>query len=149
MHWQKNIANKMKHIFMDTNVVIDFLADRKPFSMDAARIFDLGVTGKIKVYISAVSYNNIYYVLRQSLSHPVTLKLLNELADITEIVDVTDNVIRQSLKTDFKDYEDAIQYYSALSISATNFIVTRNTKDFKKSTLPVLTPAEALKALEE
>ncbi|GAA3978286.1 type II toxin-antitoxin system VapC family toxin [Mucilaginibacter dorajii] len=139
----------MKHVFMDTNVVIDFLADRKPFSMDAARIFDLGVIGKIKIYISAVSYNNIYYVLRQSLSHPVTLQLLNELADMTEIVDVTDNVIRQSLKTDFKDYEDAIQYYCALSISATNFIVTRNTKDFKKSTLPVLTPAEALKALEE
>src|SRR4051794_23149118 len=129
----------MKHVFMDTTVMIDFLADRKPFSMDAARIFDLGVIGKIKIYISAVFYNNIYYVLRQSLSHPVTLKLLNELADMTEIVDVTDNVIRQSLKTDFKDYEDAIQYYCALSISATNFIVTRNTKDFKKSTLPVLT----------
>jgi len=134
----------MKHIFMDTNVVIDFLADRQPFSLDAARLFNMSVEGKIKIYISAVSYNNIYYVLRQSLTNNATIKLLESLADMTEITDVNDKVIRQSLKTDFKDYEDAIQYYSALTIPTVNFIVTRNTKDFKKSSLPVLTSIEAL-----
>jgi predicted nucleic acid-binding protein len=137
----------MKHIFMDTNVVIDFLANRQPFSLDAARLFTMSVEGKIKIYISAVSYNNIYYVLRQSLTNMSTIKLLAELADITEITDVTDVIIRESLKTEFKDYEDAIQYYSALSIPLIDFIVTRNTKDFKKSSLPILTPAEALVSL--
>lgn len=76
-----------------------------------------------------------------------TLKLLEELAAITEIADITDSVIRQSLKTDFKDYEDAIQYYTALSIPHLDFIVTRNTKDFKKSKLAVLNPTEALASL--
>nr|WP_152541971.1 hypothetical protein [Pedobacter sp. V48] len=66
---------------------------------------------------------------------------------MTEITDVTAVVIRQSLKTDFKDYEDAIQYHSALSIPDLDFIVTRNTKDFKKSKLAVLTPTEALASL--
>jgi predicted nucleic acid-binding protein len=134
----------MKHIFMDTNVVIDFLADRQPFSLHAARLFDFAVDEKVKIYISAVSYNNIYYVLRQSLTNNATIKLLEELAEMTEIVDVTKAIIKQSLKTDFKDYEDAIQYYCALSLSKIDFIVTRNTKDFKKSTLPVLTPVEAI-----
>jgi predicted nucleic acid-binding protein len=129
---------------MDTNVVIDFLADRQPFSLDAARLFNMSVEGRIKIYISAVSYNNIYYVLRQSLTNNATIKLLESLADMTEITDVNDKVIRQSLKTDFKDYEDAIQYYSALTIPTVNFIVTRNTKDFKKSSLPVLTSIEAI-----
>jgi predicted nucleic acid-binding protein len=129
---------------MDTNVVIDFLANRQPFSLDAARLFNMSVEGKIKIYISAVSYNNIYYVLRQSLTNNATIKLLENLADMTEITDVTGKVIQQSLKTDFKDYEDAIQYYSALSIPNVDFIVTRNTKDFKKSNLPVLTSAEAI-----
>jgi predicted nucleic acid-binding protein len=138
----------MKHIFMDTNVVIDFLANRQPFSLDAARLFDLAVDGKIIIYISAVSYNNIYYILRQSLTNNAAIKLLEELAEITEITDVTNAIIRQSLKTDFKDYEDAIQYYCALSIPKIDFIVTRNTKDFKKSTLPVLTPNEAISSLE-
>jgi predicted nucleic acid-binding protein len=125
-------------------VVIDFLADRQPFSLHAARLFDLAVDGKVRIYISAVSYNNIYYILRQSLTSNATLKLLEELAEMTEIADVTRAIIKQSLKTDFKDYEDAIQYYCALSIPGIDFIVTRDTKDFKKSTLPVLTPGEAI-----
>lgn len=69
------------------------------------------------------------------------MRLLQELADITEIIDVTALIIRQSLKTDFKD---AIQYHSALSIPNLDFIVTRNTKDFRKSKFAVLTPTEAL-----
>lgn len=133
----------MKHIFMDTNVVIDFLANRQPFSADAARLFNSAINNKVKIYISAVSYNNIYYILRQSLSGNATMKLLTELANMTDIADVTDHIIRQSLKTDFKDYEDAIQYYCALSIPQVEIIVTRNVKDYKKSTLAVLTPAEA------
>jgi predicted nucleic acid-binding protein len=137
----------MKHIFLDTNVVIDFLADRQPFSLQAARLFDLTIDGKVKIYISAVSYNNIYYVLRQSLSNSTTIKLLAELAEMTEITDVTNIIIRQSLKTDFKDYEDAIQYYCAISIPQIDFIVTRNAKDFKKSILPILSPAEAMVSL--
>lgn len=134
----------MKQVFMDTNIVIDFLANRQPFAMDAARLFDLAVSGKARIFIAAVSYNNIYYILRQSLPANTTLRLLEELADMTEITDVTAAVIRQSLKTDFKDYEDAIQYHCALSIPGLDFIVTRNTKDFKKSKLAVLTPTEAL-----
>ena len=137
----------MKHIFLDTNVVIDFLADRRPFSIDAAQLFDLAIEEKIRIYISAVSYNNIYYILRRSLTSNATIKLLDDLASMTEIADVTDVVIRKSLKTDFKDYEDAIQYYCALNIPEIELIVTRNTKDFKKSTIAVLTPAEAIISL--
>ena len=129
---------------MDTNVVIDFLADRQPFSLDAARLFDLAIEAKVKIFISAVSYNNIYYILRQSLTNHGTIRLLEDLAEMTEITDVTDAIIRQSLKSDFKDYEDAIQYYCALSIPQIDFIVTRNTRDYKKSVLSVFTPKEAI-----
>jgi predicted nucleic acid-binding protein len=138
----------MKNIFLDTNVVIDFLADRKPFSMLVARIFNHSLQGKVKVYISAVSYNNIYYILRQSLTSNETIKLLDGLCEMSEIADVTKAIIKTSLKTDFKDFEDAIQYNCALSIHKIDFIVTRDTKDFKKSSLPVLTPEEAISSLE-
>ena len=138
----------MKNIFLDTNVVIDFLADRKPFSLDAAKLFNLSVLGKVKIYISAVSYNNIYYILRQSLSNSETIKLLDELSEMAEIADVTKSVIKKSLKTDFKDFEDAIQYYCALSLNKIDFIVTRDTKDFKKSSLSIMTAAEAVGYLD-
>jgi hypothetical protein len=62
------------------------------------------------------------------------LQMLNELAALTEIIDTTGAIIRQSLKTDFKDYEDAVQYYCAISNPDIDYIVTRNTKAFKKST---------------
>jgi predicted nucleic acid-binding protein len=138
----------MKRIFLDTNVVIDFLADRRPFSLDAASLFSLSLAGKARVYVSAVSYNNIYYILRQSLTNNETIKLLNELSEMAEVTDVTKSIIQQSLKSDFKDFEDAIQYHSALSIPKIDCIVTRDTKDFKKSTLPVMTPAEAARLFE-
>ncbi len=134
----------MRNIFLDTNVIIDFLADRMPFSLDAAKLFNMASAGKIRIYISAVSYNNIYYILRQSLSNGETMKLLNQLSELTEIADVTKDVISKSLKTEFKDFEDAIQYNCALGINKMDFIVTRNTKDFKKSQLPVMSPRETV-----
>lgn len=138
----------MKQIFLDTNVIIDFLADRKPFSIAAASIFNYAVLGKIKLYISAVSYNNIYYILRQSFSNTQTIKLLDELSQMTEVADVTKAIIKNSLKSDLKDFEDAVQYNCALSLNKIDFIVTRDTKDFKKSALPIMNPEEALILIE-
>ena len=139
----------MKHFFVDTNVVIDFLSDREPFSLQAAKLLNLAVAGKIILHISANSYNNIYYILRRSLTNAATIKLLDKLTDMVQITDVTANIIRQSLKTDFKDYEDAIQYYCALSVANVDAIITRNTKDFKTSMLPVFTPIETLSILQK
>lgn len=138
----------MKHVFLDTNVVIDFLADRKPFSLDAAKLFNYSFKKKISIYVAAVSYNNIYYILRQSCSHLQTIKILNELQEWTEVVDVSRDVIKKSLKSEFKDFEDAIQYNCAKTLSKIDCIVTRDTKDFKMSSLPTLTPKEAVTMIE-
>ena len=138
----------MKQIFLDTNVIIDFLANRNPFSIAAAQLFNLAALRQIKIYISAVSYNNIYYILRQSFSNKETLKLLDELCEMTEVADVTKAIIKNSLKSDLRDFEDAIQYNCALSLNKIDFIVTRDTKDFKKSVLPVMNPEEALILIE-
>lgn len=138
----------MKHVFLDTNVIIDFLANRKPFSLEAAQLFNYSFKKNISIYVAAVSYNNIYYILRQSCSHLQSIKILNELQEWTEVVDVSKEVIRKSLKSGFKDFEDAIQYNCAKAIGNIDCIVTRNTKDFKASSLPVLTPKEALTMIE-
>jgi predicted nucleic acid-binding protein len=138
----------MKSIFLDTNVLIDFFADRKPFSIDAARLFDYSLKKKITIYISAVSYTNIYYIIRQSLSHAETIKMLTEISEWTNVIDLTKDIINKSLTSDFKDFEDAIQYHCAKSINKIDLIVTRDTKDFKISSLPILTPKEAVALIE-
>jgi predicted nucleic acid-binding protein len=137
----------MKTLFLDTNVVIDFLADRKPFSINAARIFEAGIAKKVKLFISVVSYNNIYYIIRQSLTHVQTIKLLQDLCEMTEVADVTKTVITSSLKSNFNDFEDAIQYHCALAVSNIDLIITRNSKDFRKSRVPVISPEEVLSLL--
>ena len=138
----------MKSIFLDTNVLIDFFADRKPFSIDAARLFDYSLKKKINIYISAVSYNNIYYIVRQSLSHAETIKMLTEISEWTNVIDLPKDIINKSITSDFKDFEDAIQYNCAKSINKIDLIVTRDTKDYKVSSLPILTPKEAVALIE-
>jgi len=138
----------MKNIFLDTNVLIDFFADRKPFSLNAAKLFDYSLKRKINIYISAISYNNIYYIIRQSLSHSETIKLLTEISEWTNVIDLTKDIINKSLKSDLKDFDNAIQYNCAKSLKKIDCIVTRNTKDFKTSSLPILTPKEAMSLIE-
>jgi predicted nucleic acid-binding protein len=138
----------MKNIFLDTNVLIDFFADRKPISLNAAKLFDYSLKKKINIYISSISYNNIYYIIRQSLSHSETIKLLNEISEWTNVIDLTKDIINKSLKSDFKDFDNAIQYNCAKSLKKIDCIVTRNTKDFKTSSLPILTPKEAMSLIE-
>jgi predicted nucleic acid-binding protein len=134
----------VKHLFLDTNVVVDFLADRKPFSESATKLFALSVAKELTLYISAISYNNIYYLFQRNHSHTETIGLLKSLMTTTQIVEVGQTVISQALYANFRDFEDAIQYFCALGIPGLEGIVTRNTKDFRKSQLPVLTPVEAL-----
>ena len=98
----------MKSIFIDTNVIIDFFANRKPFSIEAALLFNYSFNKKINIYISAVSYNNIYYILRQSCSHTETIKMLTELNEWTDTVEVSKDIINKSLKSNFKDIEEVV-----------------------------------------
>jgi len=139
----------MKHIFIDTNIIIDFLADRQPFSDYAAMLFQLAKENKIKVHISAISFNNTYYILRKVTSHKNALNLLSEIEEYVGVQETNREIIRKAIKSSFKDFEDAIQYFSAVLIGNIDIITTRNLKDFKKSELPVLSPETTIKLLME
>ncbi len=132
----------MKTIFLDTNVIIDFLADREPYADEAALIFQHSLSGNLSIYVSALSFNNIYYILRRQYSHKECIKMLNTLSEWTNILDASKVMVIKSMQSDFNDFEDAMQYFTALTHPEIECIVTRNTKDFKKSKLPVMTPRE-------
>lgn len=127
-------------IFVDSDVVIDFFMDREPHANPASKIFELSEQGKVKLFISAVSINNIYYILRKFLGHKNAIEVIETLTEMTEIIGTTKKEIIQALKNDFKDYEDSVQYSSALTIKDLNAIITRNIKDYKNSSLSVMTP---------
>jgi len=139
---------QMINFFLDTNIVIDFLTDRKPFSSLAGKLFDYSEKGEVKLYLSAVSYRNIYYVVRKVSSYKETIKILSRLEEMTEIIDTTSSTIKNAIDSEFKDFEDALQYYSAKLNKNINGIVTRNGGDFKHSTISILTPEEAIRFVE-
>jgi predicted nucleic acid-binding protein len=139
----------MTDLFIDTDVIIDFIIDRQPFSREAAQVFTLIDQRKVKGYASALSYSNIYYVLRNYASHKKVITMLNELSDLAGILKVDDDIIKASLASDFKDFEDAIQYYTAQEYKRIDVIITRNIKDYKKSSLPVMTPETFMKTYKQ
>lgn len=136
-------------IFVDFDVVIDFFTDREPYVNPASELFELNEQGIIKIYISAVSLNNIYYIVRRFLGHQKTIEVVELLTEMTEIIGITKQEILQALKNDFSDFEDSIQYSSALTIEDLNAIITRNTKDYRKSAIAVMTPLNFLKMIEK
>lgn len=134
----------MKHIFLDTNIVIDVLSERKPFSVSSSKILTLADEGKAVFYLSTISYQIINYVLKKGEPRKSIITLLLELESMTQTLDVTGAIIKQALTSDFRDFEDAIQYYTAISNSKIDTIISRNIKDYKLSALDVLTPEEVL-----
>lgn len=135
-------------IFVDSDVVIDFFTDREPHANPASEIFDLNERGILQIFLSAVSVNNIYYIVRRYLGHKKTVRIIEELVNMVEVAGTTKKEIIQALKNDFKDFEDSVQYSTALTIKGLEAIVTRNVKDYKNSKIAVFTPANYLKYLK-
>jgi predicted nucleic acid-binding protein len=134
----------MIHLGLDTCVVIDFLTDRKPFSREVAELFEQSQKGKAKLYITAVTYNNTYYIIRKLMNHQAAIKTLRYLHIISETVETNNSAIHDSLNSGYSDFEDAVTIYSMLNNKKISGFVTRNTKDFKKSKIPVMTPHQAV-----
>lgn len=130
----------MKNYLVDTNVIIDMIAKREDFYVAANEVFDAAYEGKHNLYVCALSYSNIYYILRRSFGKAETLKVLEQLTQYVTVLPVDADVINKALESNFTDFEDAIQYYSAFNSGIIDGIITRNIKDFKESELEVLHP---------
>ena len=138
----------MKKLFIDTNIVIDLLAKREPFYDDAAKLFSLADKNKVKLSISSLTFANTSYILQRANSASDVKEILRRFKILTLVLPLDDKIIELSLNdSDFTDFEDAIQYYSAID-SKQDIIITRNLKDFKASKLPVLTAGDFIRLLK-
>ena len=135
----------MIHIFSDTDILLDLVTGRLPYSVMASSLFTLVEEGQIRSSASSLSYSNIYYVLRKYATHQRILNTLTRLSELLHIQKVDESIIKHALKSRFKDFEDAIQYHVALSDPDIGVIITRNIKDYKAAELPVMTPETFLK----
>lgn len=137
--------NSINKILIDTDVILDFFFDREPFAKYATEILNLCEEKKINGSVTPVIISNVYYLLRKTTKHTIVIEKLKQLLNIIDVIKMDKNVVLNALNSEFKDFEDALQNFSAIEKGNIRVIVTRNIKDFKKSDLAVLTPETYLK----
>ena len=135
----------MNKVLIDTDVILDFFFDRKPFSEHASKIFSLCELKMIQGFLTPVIYSNVYYLLRQTAKHEKVIDKLKLLLTITDVLIIDKEVLVLAMNSKFKDFEDALQNYAAIKAQTVDTILTRNLKDFKYSEIGVMTPEEYLK----
>ncbi len=133
----------MRHVFVDTDVILDMILERQPFFLDAARLFMRIQDKEVIGSVSSLVFSNLFYILRKQLSKPEAFSALRKLRLLVEVLPVDSAVIDKALASSFTDFEDAIQYYAAEARGA-DAVITRNKGDFKHARLPVFTAGEWL-----
>jgi len=134
-------------LFIDTDIILDILAKRDPFYDSAAQLFTLIDEKKIEAFTTPVVFSNLFYILSKFKSREFAHSRLRKLRLLLSVIAVDEKIIDLALNSEFKDFEDAIQYYSA-KFNDLEFIITRNVKDYVSKDLTVLTAEEFLERFE-
>ena len=137
----------MKKLFLDTNIVVDLLAKRAPFYNDAVRLFSMAYAKKVLLIVAPITYTTASYLLRHHGPEGVR-NLLANFRQLSRVATIDERVVDDSIAAKFEDFEDAVQYYTAIKAKA-DAIITRNGKDFANSKVPVMTAAEFLATINE
>ncbi|SHG06132.1 PIN domain-containing protein [Salegentibacter echinorum] len=135
----------MDKVLIDTDVILDFFFDREPFAEFATEILNLCESETIKGFTTPVIICNVYYLLRKTAKHEIIIEKIKQLLNIIYITSMDKEVVFGALNSKFKDFEDALQNFSAIENGQISIILTRNVKDYKKSKLAVFTPETYLK----
>ena len=133
-------------VFLDTNVILDYYLNREGADV-AEAILAIGYGKACDLYVSALTFSNIAYIARKKYPGENIYTVLDSLKEFANVTNVDSSVVQSALSLRAKDFEDAMQYYSAMTIGA-DCIVTSNTKDFQFSEIEILTPSEFIQKKE-
>jgi predicted nucleic acid-binding protein len=133
-------------VLLDTNIIIDHALERQPFRDASEQVLLVIEQRQIEGYISASTFSDLYYIIRRARGRDWTLTYLKQLVTFCQIATVNQAVITMALTTNFKDFEDAIQYSTAV-FNQLDAIITRNPQDFPVVTPRILTPEQLIKEL--
>src|SRR4051812_26375343 len=114
----------MEKLLIDTNIILDLLSRREEFYLEAQQLFTLADHNEVHLIVTALSFANTHYLLSKSLKAAEARKILLKFKILVDVVPFDNKILDLSLVSDFKDFEDAIQYYSAVENGADK-IITR------------------------
>ena len=134
----------MRKLLVDTNIILDLLAKREPFDVESRQLFSMADTKVVELVVSSLSLVNAQYVVNDLMKFKEARSIIGKFKVLVSTYELNDKIVELALNDyNYKDFEDGIQYYTALE-SQCELIITRNLKDFKKSSIPVLSPKEYL-----
>lgn len=137
----------MEKVFVDTDIILDLLSSREPFYIFSAGLFSAADKGEIKIYVSSLSFSNLNYILSKQYSADQARKKLLKFKTLVNVLPVTDKTVELALTSDFKDFEDAMQYFTAIDNNV-KILLTRNLKDYKTAAIAVMTAEQFLKGMK-
>jgi predicted nucleic acid-binding protein len=117
----------MNRVFIDTDIALDLLSQRKPHYLPAAQLFTRADQGELSICVSSLSFSNLHYLLSRMYSQSQSRRILSTFKILVSVLSVDDKIIDLSLNSPFKDFEDAIQYYTAVE-NQVGILLTRNLK---------------------
>lgn len=133
----------MEKVFIDTDIALDLLSERLPHYTYAAQLFTLADKQELLIYVSSLSFSNLNYLLSRHHSSKEARRILNKFKVLVNVLSVDEKIIDLSLNSEFKDFEDAIQFYTAIENNI-NTLITRNLKDYKHANITVMTAEDYL-----
>lgn len=138
----------MKQVLIDSDVILDFLLEREPFSSDASKVLALCANSIIKGFVTPVIVSNTFYILSKLISNKMAKSKIKTLLIDLDVLMMNKSIVIEALNSNFKDFEDALQYYSAVNNKEIDTIITRNIKDYKLSNIPIYTSTHYIKAFK-
>jgi len=133
-------------VLFDTDVVLDVLADRQPFAVEAAVLWLAHEQGRLEAYISPITPVNTFYILRREVGTTQARQIVGRLLGTMQVCPLDQAMLKSADGLPMADFEDAVQA-AAAAAAGLDALITRNTKDYTNAPLPILTPAEALARL--
>lgn len=134
--------------FVDSDVILDFLLDRQPYSVNAGRLFAHAERAEISLCTSTVAFLNVHYVAAALTDKPNADRLIRRLRSLLSLLDVTQAMVDTALAGEPKDLEDHVQYACARA-NRVSFLVTRNTADYPKDQRFICSPEVFLNTIPE
>ena len=138
----------MKRIFLDTDVVMDFLTKRQPFAVEAMKLMEYSNRKELELCISSLSLSNIHYLISRIENKSKAREKIKGILKLVDILSIHKSTTEKAAYSEFKDFEDAIQNFCAKE-NGIKSIITRNVKDYSKSTLSIQTPKEFIREFEK
>ncbi|MBR4702519.1 MAG: PIN domain-containing protein [Oscillospiraceae bacterium] len=130
-------------LLIDGNIVLDVLQNRKEHVKDSAKIWKLCETEQAEGYVSALTFANLVYVMRKELTPESIGEVLNKLSLLFQFTELSAADLSKAAEMKWDDFEDALQSATAERVHA-DYLITRNVRDFQRSIVPALSPADYL-----